>query len=81
MHDEMDTATLSALIQEACGVRVSRLRPELKLSEIGLVGLDLLACIGLIESRYGIEFPADLLSALETVDDLVHYTAVKRSQP
>lgn len=51
-----------------------------RLADVGVVGVDLLACIALLEDRFAIEFPADLLSAIETVDDLVYYTAVKASQ-
>jgi acyl carrier protein len=80
VEDETDPAVLSKIIWDVCGLRLDQLDLNSRLSEIGLEGMDLLACVGLIETRYGIEFPHDLLPALETLDDLLHYTAVKRSQ-
>ena len=77
----MDVPALLRLLRTEGGPPVAGpVQPQARLVDIGLDGLDLLVCIGLIEARYGIEFPADLLPALETVDDLLHYTAVKRSQ-
>lgn len=29
-----------------------------------------------LETRFAVEFPADLLGVLESVDDLIHYTTV-----
>lgn len=80
MTGELDLAEFSRLALEVCGVDLGDLRPSDLLSDVGLEGMDLLACIESIESRHGIEFPADLMPCFETVDDLLHYTAVKRGQ-
>ena len=80
MDDSAGEVPLRAVIREVCGFDPGELGPHDRLSSIGLEGLDLMGLIAAIEARYGIEFPADLLPAMETVDDLLYFTAVKRSQ-
>ena len=74
------TAELRDIVRELRDVEPGPLASTDRLSDLGLTGLDLLVCIAALEDRFGVEFPADLVAAMETVDDLVHYTAIKRSQ-
>lgn len=79
-EEDVGVAELNTALDDA-GVTLARpLGRGEPLSAVGLAGVDLLACVCALEARYGIEYPGDLVAALETVDDLVHYTNVKRSQ-
>lgn len=73
-------AELRELVRRACDFDPGPFTRSDLLVGVGLTGVDLLACISLVESRLGIEFPADLLPALTTVDDLLYYAETKRSQ-
>lgn len=75
-----DLAMIRDAINETSRVAVGDIARTDQLVDIGLVGLDLLACLAELEHRYGIEFPRGLVAALSTVDDLIHYTEIKRSQ-
>jgi acyl carrier protein len=78
--DELNCVVLRDLIQESSGSDPSTVTPDLSLTELGVGGLGLYALIVAIEQRFGIDFPADLVGSLDTVDDLLHFTAVKISQ-
>lgn len=73
-------AELRSLVRRACDFDPGPLSSSDRLADVGLTGVDLLACISSVESRLGIELPADLLPALATVDDLLYYAETKRSQ-
>jgi acyl carrier protein len=50
-----------------------------RLTDAGLTGVDLLRLVAAIEDRFAIDFPADLLTVVATVGDLLHFTEVKAS--
>lgn len=76
----LDPAGLRRVVREQCGFDPGPLAPQTPLAQAGLVGLARLRVIWWLESTWGIEFPADLVTAVETVDDLCHYAAVKLDQ-
>ena len=80
MGGDASPTSLRTVVREVCAFDPGPLAPSARLCDLGLVGLGLLDCITAIEERYDIEFPADLLSAMETVDDLLYYTNTKLSQ-
>lgn len=80
MDDGVDVAEVREVVLATCTIDPGPLAPTDRLADVGLSGLDLLACVAALEDRFGVEFPADLVSAMETVDDLVYFTAIKRSQ-
>jgi hypothetical protein len=71
---------LRDLVRNACGFDPGQVRADSYLDDItrGRLGGWLTICA--IEARFGIEFPADLVSSMETVDDLLYYTEIKVSQ-
>jgi acyl carrier protein len=74
-------AWLRDLLDEVCGADPGPLRGHERLDEhLGLSAFERLQLVTSIEHRYGIEFPADLITAMETVEDVTHYTAVKLAQ-
>lgn len=79
MVDGLDSFEVHEVVRQARCIATGVLASTDRLSDLGLVGLDLLACVTAVEVRFGIEFPADLVPALETIDDLVYYTATKLS--
>lgn len=78
--DRVDGTALRRLVVERCGFDPGELAPEVRLADRGFVGFDLLHVIATVEDAYQVDFPADLITALETVDDLLHYIEVKASQ-
>jgi acyl carrier protein len=78
--DRVDGPTLRRLVVERGGVDPGELAPASRLADLGFVGFDLLLLIAVVEDAYQVDFPADLVTALETVDDLLHYIQVKASQ-
>lgn len=72
-----DPTSMRAIVREACGFDPGPLAPAVRLDDVGLHGFDLCLCISFLEDRFGIEFPADLLASMETVDDLVYFTTTK----
>lgn len=76
----LDPAGLRGLVVEHCGFDPGALAPASRLDDVGIHGFGRLSLVAAIESVHGVEFPADLLTALETVDDLVHYTNLKAGQ-
>lgn len=79
--ETIDVELICALVARASGIDIGPVDPTDRLSHVGLVGLDLLACLAELERRFGIDFPDHLVAALSTVDDLIHYTDLKRKQP
>jgi hypothetical protein len=78
MDHEVSPGELRAVVHLACGADPGPLARTERLTDVGLVGLDLLSAVTAIEDRFDITLPADLLPALETVDDLLHFAAVAR---
>lgn len=77
----LDPAWLRDLLGEVCGSDPGPLQGHERLDEyVGLSGFERLQLVTSIEDRYGIEFPADLITAMETVDDVTYYTTVKLAQ-
>ena len=74
------TPWLRDLVRRYGGFDPGPVRPDMPLSELDRGGLGRYALICALEDRFAIEFPADLIDALETVDDLLHFTAVKIDQ-
>lgn len=68
---------LRSLVAAACGADPGALTPGTRLDDVDRDGLGRLMLVAAIESAFAIDFPADLLTALETVDDLLYFTNVK----
>lgn len=69
----MDLQELLAVVSDVKGSSSTyELSADLR-SEVGLDGLQLLALLGRLEHRGGIQFPPDLIESLETVDDVLYY--------
>jgi hypothetical protein len=75
----VDLRSLRDITREACGFDPGPLAPATRLCDVGLAAFDLWLCVSFIEHRFGIEFPGDLLPAMETVDDLIYFTTTKMS--
>ena len=75
-----DSDVLLDLVTEHCDPRTPAVEPASRLDDLGVVGLARLRLITTLEERYRVSFPADLVAAIETVEDVVYYTAVKVSQ-
>jgi acyl carrier protein len=80
MDDGVGVVDVREVVRATCDFDPGPLAPTDRLADVGLSGLDLLTCVAALEDRFGVEFPADLVPALETVDDLVYFTAIKQSQ-
>jgi acyl carrier protein len=78
--DLVDTALIRDVVMQVCAIDIGDVDRDDRLADRGLVGLDMLACLAELERRFGIGFPDDLVAALSTVDDLIHYTNLKREQ-
>jgi acyl carrier protein len=76
----LDGGGLRALVVEHCGFDPGELGTHARLADLGLVGIHRLSLLTAVEDGFGVTFPADLLTALETVDDLVHHTNLKLEQ-
>lgn len=79
VQPQVDLEWLRSAVRSIRGEDPGPLETSLALDEAGLAGLDLLVCIGLLEDAFEIDFPADLLAVLETVDDLLHFAALKQA--
>jgi hypothetical protein len=78
-HEPLTTDALHEMI----GLRRPGIGPldgGTRLGDIAVTGVDRLWLVAAIEDRFGIEFPADLVTAVETVGDLIHYTNLKVEQ-
>lgn len=78
--ETVDASLIRDVVSQTSGVDIGDVAPTTRLADVGLVGLDLLACLAELERRYGVDFPDHLVAALSTVDDLIYYTDVKRTQ-
>lgn len=78
--DELTPELLRALVQEHCDFDPGVIDPRSSLAGVGIAGIHRLRLLAALEDRYRIEFPADLLSAIESVDDLTYYTRLKVDQ-
>lgn len=76
----VDPDGLRKIITACCGFDPGVLGPETVLEDIGITGLARLWLISWFEASCGIDFPADLVGALETVDDLCHLVSLKLEQ-
>jgi acyl carrier protein len=76
----LDPVGLRALVVEHCGFDPGDLDDDARLADVGLVGVHRLSLLTVIEDAFDVEFPADLMTALDTVDDLLHYTNLKLEQ-
>jgi hypothetical protein len=71
---------LRRLISQVTGRDPGPLSDDTILGELLVAGPARYELIAVIENDYDIEFPADLLTVLETVGDLAAFTNVKASQ-
>jgi acyl carrier protein len=78
--DELTPELLRELVQEHCDFDPGPLEERSSLAGAGITGIHRLWVLAALEDRYRIEFPADLLSAIESVDDLTYYTRIKVEQ-
>lgn len=76
----IDTGALRRIVAESCGFDPGELRPESRLDEVGLLGFARLQVVSRLEAALRIELPADLVTAIDTVDDLCHFVSVKVDQ-
>lgn len=73
-------ASLRGLVVDCCGFDPGAIEASHRLDDIDLSGIVRLPLIARLEDAYGIRFPADLLTAIETVDDLLYYANTKVAQ-
>lgn len=76
----LDAVGLRRVVVEHCGFDPGEFALRARLDALGLDGFSRLSLVAALEAAHGIEFPADLITALETVDDLIHYTNIKVGQ-
>jgi acyl carrier protein len=76
----VETGGFRATVRRLCDFDPGPLDSRTPLADAGLTGFGLLQLVDGLERELGIEFPPDLLTALETVDDLAHYTRLKIDQ-
>lgn len=85
-HDERplagppDLPALREHIRRHCGFDPGPLTPDARLDDLGLSGLARLRLVLGLETAYGVELPADLVSAIEIVDELAWFVGVKLGQ-
>lgn len=79
-HGSLTCRLLRDIVRQSCGFDPGAVHPETRLDEVERGGLGRYTLICGIEERFDIDFPADLVSALETVDDLLYFTATKIDQ-
>ena len=77
---ELTSESLRTLVQESCAFDPGRLEGSMSLEAARIVGIDRMLLFACIEQAYRIDFPADLVAAVETVDDLLYYVTVKVDQ-
>jgi len=71
---------LRLLTIEHCGFDPGEIAHDTRLADVRLVGLNLMTLVAVLEDLYGVDFPTDLVGALETADDLTYFTGVKVDQ-
>jgi acyl carrier protein len=77
---ELTEEALRRLTREHCGLDLGDFDAKASLHQMRISGFCYLQVIAAIEEQYDIEFPPDLLSAIETAGDLMHFANVKISQ-
>jgi acyl carrier protein len=77
----LDAPRLRELAIEHCDHDPGPLDPADRLDAVGLTGFDLLRLVAAIEDVYAVEFPADLVTTFETVEDLTYFTTTKAGSP
>jgi acyl carrier protein len=75
-----DLPTVREQVRRNCGFDPGPLDPRARLDELGLSGVALLRLVAGLEETYGVEFPSDLVTAVDTIDELVWFLGVKISQ-
>jgi len=73
----LDAGRLRQLAIEHCDQDPGELDPADRLDAVGITGFDLLRLVAAIEDLYAVEFPTDLVTTFETVEDLTYFTTVK----
>lgn len=71
---------LHALVEERFGYAQGAMTEATLLRDCGLSGLNLLIVIQHLELIDNVAYPADLVSSLESVGDLIYYANVKLAQ-
>ena len=70
---------IARIISRAAMIPESEVRPEAKLSELGVDSLDQVECVIAVEEAFQIELDADALWRLRTVQDVIEtVNAAKR---
>jgi acyl carrier protein len=75
-----DLPSVRDQVRRHCGFDPGLLRAESRLDEVGLAGVALLRLVAGLEDTYGVEFPPDLVTAVDTVDELAWFLGVKIGQ-
>lgn len=78
--EDLSCDSLRGFVVEHCGIDPGQLDPQLTLADLQLTGVHRLRLIAGLEHVHQIDFPAELLSALETVGDLIYFTNIKIDQ-
>lgn len=75
-----DLRAIRELVRAHCGFDPGPLEAPARLDGLGLMGLALLRFVVGLETTYHVDLPADLVSAVDTVDELAWFVAVKSGQ-
>jgi acyl carrier protein len=75
-----DLPTVREQVRRHCGFDPGPLDAAARLDELGLAGVALLRLVAGLEETYRVEFPSDLMTAVDTIDELVWFLGVKISQ-
>lgn len=78
--DPPDPPELREQVRRHCGFDPGPLTAEARLDDLGLAGLARLRLVAGLEASYRIDLPADLVSALDTVDELLGFVGIKIDQ-
>jgi acyl carrier protein len=78
--DPPDPSTLRQQVRRHCGFDPGPLTPDHRLDDVGLSGLARLRLVTGLETTYQVELPSDLVSSLDTVDELLWFVGVKLDQ-
>jgi acyl carrier protein len=75
-----DVTTLREQIRRHCGFDPGVISAEASLDQLRVTGLARLRLVVGLETTYQVELPADLISAIDTVDELLWFVGVKLEQ-
>jgi len=75
MNPEQIEAVVRAFIHEVSGVDPARIRSSRHLVECGIDSVRAVDLVALIEQRFDLVVPDEVLSRLRSVDDIVGYLA------